>query len=337
MEGQEHRRQRLLVGTILMLVLLGALVVALDWREVRGLVGEVDWELAPLALLFTAISYACLSYGLAAVYRIFGIRMGQRDLLEIGFVSIVLNQLITVGGLAGLSLRVLLMRQRGLATADIVAPSLFHSYFNNLAMFSLLPVGLVHLLVSYPLSPGQAIGVGVVAGVVALFLVLASLVVFSTSARVAALRVLARGWLLVARRDIRASLGEFGTALGRGVAVTRARPFVLSLPLGLIVGDWVASVAALWFCFDALGSPLGLGVLLTGFGVGITVGLLSMVPGGLGVQEASMSGIYVLLGVPLHQAVLAAILFRVTYYFIPFVASLGFYRRLLKVTGQARA
>ena len=337
MEGQEHRRQRLLVGAVFILVLLGALLVALDWREVKRLVGEADWKLVPLALLFTAISYACLSYGLAAVYRIFGIRMGQRDLLEIGFVSIVLNHLITVSGLAGLSLRVLLMRQRGLATADIVAPSLFHSYFNNLAMFSLLPVGLAHLLVSHPLSPGKAIGVGVVAGVIALFLLLASVVVFIASARAAILSVLGRGWGFVAHRDIQPSLDEFGAALGRGVAVTRARPFVLSLPLGLIVGDWVTSVAALWFCFDALGSPLGLGVLLTGFAVGITVGLLSMVPGGLGVQEASMSGVYALLGVPLHQAVLAAILFRVTYYFIPFVASLGFYRRLLKVTGQARA
>ena len=73
-----------------------------------------------------------------------------------------------------------------------------------------------------------------------------------------------------------------------------------------------------------------MGVLITGFAVGITVGVLSLVPGGLGVQELSMAGIYSLLGVPFAQAVLVASLFRVVYYFIPFVMSLSFYRRLLR-------
>jgi uncharacterized membrane protein YbhN (UPF0104 family) len=43
-----------------------------------------------------------------------------------------------------------------------------------------------------------------------------------------------------------------------------------------------------------------------------------------------MAGIYALLGVPISSAVLAAILFRIVYYFLPFLASLGFYRRLLR-------
>jgi uncharacterized membrane protein YbhN (UPF0104 family) len=43
-----------------------------------------------------------------------------------------------------------------------------------------------------------------------------------------------------------------------------------------------------------------------------------------------MAGIYALLGVPVRTAVLAAILYRIVYYFLPFFVSLGFYRRLLK-------
>ena len=75
---------------------------------------------------------------------------------------------------------------------------------------------------------------------------------------------------------------------------------------------------------------MGLGTLLTGFSLGITAGFVSLVPGGLGVQEGSMAGIYALLGVPIGVAIVAAILFRIVYYFIPFLASLGFYRRLLR-------
>ena len=91
----------------------------------------------------------------------------------------------------------------------------------------------------------------------------------------------------------------------------------------------VGSVIALQFSFAALGSRIEFGALVTGFAIGVTAGVLSLVPGGLGIQEGSMAGVFALLGVPLHRAVLAAILFRVVFYFVPFIISLFFYRRLL--------
>ena len=116
----------------------------------------------------------------------------------------------------------------------------------------------------------------------------------------------------------------------------RMHPHVLFLPVILIVADWVFTLAALWLCFHALGVYLGPDVLITGFSVGIIAGVISMIPGGLGVQEGSMSSMYALLGVPFEHAILGAILFRVVYYFVPFLFSLGFYRQLLRETVQAR-
>ena len=122
----------------------------------------------------------------------------------------------------------------------------------------------------------------------------------------------------------------------RGVTSIRHRPGVLLILLLVAIGDWVGTVAALWFCFAALGTFLGVGTLITGFSLGITAGFISMVPGGLGVQEGSMVGIYTLLGVPVRTAVLAAILFRIVYYFVPFLISLGFYHRLLRESSKTQ-
>jgi uncharacterized protein (TIRG00374 family) len=97
-----------------------------------------------------------------------------------------------------------------------------------------------------------------------------------------------------------------------------------------MAGEWAFQAVALWFCFDALGNTPNLGVLLSGFGIGLSAGNLSMVPGGLGVQEASMAGIYALLGMSFAQAALVAILFRVVSDFIPFFISLPFYARLIR-------
>ncbi len=77
-------------------------------------------------------------------------------------------------------------------------------------------------------------------------------------------------------------------------------------------------------------------MLLLGFTVGILAGNLSFIPGGLGVQEASMAGVYALLGVPFVKATFTSILFRVLYDFIPFAVSLGFYHPLLRTSRQAR-
>lgn len=104
---------------------------------------------------------------------------------------------------------------------------------------------------------------------------------------------------------------------------------MLVLLSALILADWGATVLVVIFCFSAFGDPIGLGVLITGFAVGIAVGLFSMIPGGLRAQEASMAGIYSLLGIPLEQAVLVSLLFRLVYYFVPFGVSLVLYRRLL--------
>ena len=72
------------------------------------------------------------------------------------------------------------------------------------------------------------------------------------------------------------------------------------------------------------------GVVVTGFAVGVAAGVMSMVPGGLGVQEGSMAGAYHLLGVPLEQGVLVSFLFRLVYYMVPFGVSLLFYPNVLR-------
>jgi uncharacterized membrane protein YbhN (UPF0104 family) len=74
-----------------------------------------------------------------------------------------------------------------------------------------------------------------------------------------------------------------------------------------------------------------LGSLITGFNFGITLTAISFIPGDMGVQEASIAGILAIFGVPFSQGVLGVILFRVLYYFVPFILNLGFYC-LLKET-----
>jgi uncharacterized protein (TIRG00374 family) len=336
MEDAKPSRQRWATAFVIVLILGGLAVVFLDWNQVRKILSQTDWKLVPLALLVTTISYTSLSYGWAVTNRIFGVRMRRRDLAQIGFVSTVLNHLVSAGGAAGFSVRFLMMGAQGATIKDIVAASLFYSYLSGLGMLALLPISLVYLFVKHPLSSSAAAGIGIGAVALLVLFFVASALVFARSLRIRVLHFLSRAAKVIIHRELTSTMDEFDETMTRGVAAMRHRPLTFALLMGSIALDWSSSMASLWFCFDALGDPVKVGVLITGFAIGVTAGVLSMVPGGLGVQEGSMSGVYALLGVPLHQAVLAAILFRVVYYLVPYLVSLGFYWRLLRQMRQAK-
>jgi uncharacterized membrane protein YbhN (UPF0104 family) len=64
MKLDKSRQQRIIALTVVAFVLLAILLVALDWNEVRQLVDKANWGLTLVALLFTALSYLCLSCSL---------------------------------------------------------------------------------------------------------------------------------------------------------------------------------------------------------------------------------------------------------------------------------
>lgn len=324
--------QRIAIIVVVLFIIAGILIVALDWNAMRRVINQANWSLLVPALLFMVISYTCLSFSSARVYRTFGINLGFADLLEISFVGNVITYLMNVGGVTGVSLEFVLMKKRGIATENILAPSLFQLYFGSLMLIALLPTGMFIVVADPAISGNTRLGLSIAAGILTLLLIAAGIILVKASVRSAILRGLNRATHFITRHDISSALNDFDTAMTRGVSIIRHRPALLSMLLMLTIGDWASTVVCLWFCFFALGNPIGIGALLTGFSLGIAAGFISLIPGGLGVQEGSMTGIYALLGVPVNTAFLAAILFRIIYYFIPFLISLGFYCRLLRTS-----
>jgi len=330
MKLDKSRQQRIIALTVVAFVLLAILLVALDWNEARQVVDKADWRLTLVALLFTALSYLCLSYSFVMVNRVFGIGMAWRELLEIGFVSTALANVTGLGGAAGHSLRLVVMQRQGMPSGNILAASIFHTYLYGVTMLGLLPLGLIYLIANHQLGEGVAMGLRFATVMLVIAIIVASAIVFVSSIRSMVLRILNRLQRLFKPRSSISFLSDFDATLTLGAAKIRSHPLALALPLGSMLANMVFTLVSLWFCFDAIGDPLGFGVLVTGFVIGISAGILSMVPGGLGVQEASMAGMYALFGVPFTQAVLAAVLFRVVYDFVPFFMSLAMYRRLLR-------
>jgi uncharacterized protein (TIRG00374 family) len=164
--------------------------------------------------------------------------------------------------------------------------------------------------------------------------ILATFLIFRRKMRKGLVHLLVKAADTLLHRDISAPLERFDATMDQGVQAMRDKPSALAIIAGLIAIDWACSALALWFCFRAFDVTPSPGQLISGFVIGTVAGVASLIPAGLGIQEASMTGIFGLFDIPLEQAVLASILYRVVYSVIPYLVSLGFYKLVLRLEDE---
>ncbi len=214
--------------------------------------------------------------------------------------------------------------------ADALAASLFNTYLNAVVLVSLTPFGLMRILREHKLGASVENSLLVGTSLLSVTLVALGFAMFKSSVRqffITVFKTWARkcGQLDVLEKFIL----SFDNTFDRGALQFRRHRKVVAWTITLMLADWLFAAAALWFCLDAMAAPIDIGILLTGFCAAMALAFVSMIPGGLGVQEGSMTAIFVGFGVDPEQAVLAALAFRLVYQTLPFVISLPLYKRLM--------
>ncbi|MBP6786350.1 MAG: UPF0104 family protein [Candidatus Promineofilum sp.] len=78
-----------------------------------------------------------------------------------------------------------------------------------------------------------------------------------------------------------------------------------------------SDIFTLYILFLAAGYRVSPGLLLAGYGLPLLVGRLPLVPGGVGVVEATMTAVFIGLGAPPHATVVATLGYRLFSFWIP--------------------
>jgi uncharacterized protein (TIRG00374 family) len=334
MEVTKPPHSRLITALMIAILVIGAVLVILDWQNIHQVLLEADWRFIPLVLIFTILSYSFYSLAYGLVARLLGIKMRLAELAEACFISTVVNHVLTSGGVVGYSLRYLLMKMYNVSLNEVLSSSFLHYYLTSLDMLTILPLSFLYLMLHSVVPRGVAIALGMMTLIFGLILVLITVLVIFPSRRRPIINLFAAITKKLLKRDLSVWLDQFDETLTHGTQVIRRKPLALLWIMLLTVLDFASSIAALGFVFEALGPGVKAGALVSGYVIGIMAGLISMIPGGFGIQEGSMAGTYALLGVHLEQAVLAVILFRLLYYLVPYFLILPFYRRLLQQAGK---
>ena len=106
---------------------------------------------------------------------------------------------------------------------------------------------------------------------------------------------------------------------------------------------WTGDLLCAWAALRAFGVSIGVLPLLVGYSTGLLSEMLPLPAGGAGGVDAALTGGFVLSGIPLSSALLAAVTFRLFTFWLPMVLALlsvvtvGSLRRRLKEIATARA
>ena len=309
------------LGLLVLLVLLS------DGRELLRTAANIEPALLALPVALTVLSYAAMSRSYQGIAEAAGCRLGFGEWLRITFVSNTVNYLVTSGGLSGFAVRMYLLSQRGIPSGRAVLISLVQTFLTNFTLLFFIAIGFATLVLRHHLEPAAlgaaSTGVAVFAGLLAYGILL----VYHRRLRRRTLLFLADAAHRVLRRLVprwtprRVGLWRFQHNLNEGLEFLFSRKDRMLGPAAWITLDWALTIAILWSAFRSVHYPIAPGLVVIGFGVGILFSLVSLVPGGLGVMEGSMTAVFVSLSVPLEPAVVAVLIFRLAYYVIPLLVS----------------
>jgi uncharacterized protein (TIRG00374 family) len=337
-------RRLLLLGTALAgLAVLVALVVLADGRELLHIASSIPAYGFALPLLFSFLSYAAMARSYQGIADLAGPALPFPVWLRITFVSNTVNYVVTSAGLSGFAVRMYLLSQYGVQSGRAVLISLVQTFLTNVTLLIFILAGFVSLLMRQQLTGTPLV---VAAAFLALFTaVLLYGIVLLLHRR---LRRLTLFWMgNVAHRVLRrfapsrtpklVRFWRFQHRLDTGIQFLLSRPVGMLAPTAWITFDWILTSGVLWAAFRAVSHPLSPGLVMVGFGVGLFFSLVSFVPGGLGIMEGSMAAVFVGLGVPFEKAIVAILIFRLSYHLIPLVVSVFLFHGVFRAARRAIA
>lgn len=95
---------------------------------------------------------------------------------------------------------------------------------------------------------------------------------------------------------------------GIGLFGKKKRSSIFALMAGLMY--WLGDITCFYFVFLSFGYHIHIGVLIFGYCIASFLGMISFIPGGLGVTEGTMGLLYSALGVPASLALMSVLVFR---------------------------
>jgi glycosyltransferase 2 family protein len=308
-------------------------------RLVQGF-HDFNQALAVLSVLSSVLSYLCIAAVLHRLLRGMGFHLTFATSFRISLVSTTINYIMAIGGLSGVAAKVYLLARENVPPSRTLSISMVHGFLTNTVALVFVYLGFFFLYSQYKMSVREK-EVGVFVLLVAFALTWFTVqVILHEGFRKRLWQLLMRAATAISHRlhdprwfhQDRAEgfFENFNESMNALVGNAR----ILLAPATYALLDWFFMFFCLKWSFGAIGYPVDNYSLMVGFSMGIFAGLFSITPISIGIMEGSMAGSFYLMGLDYDRALLAVLLYRFSYFFLPTMASLFFFRHFVKSSAE---
>lgn len=278
--------------------------------RVLELAGHAEPAWLILAVLLQIVTYAASAAVLHRPLRACHVRLGLAPLARLGLAKLFTDQALPSAGVGGT-----LILAQGLARRGVPRE----------AAVGAIVLDLVAFYAAQALACAIALGVlyahgeldAPILALAAVFALLALAIPGSVLAL--AVRGVSRAPRVLLRLEATRGLIELlGSAPQRLLRDGRVIASTTALQLLVVVLD----AASLWAVLHAIGAPESPMVPFAAHVIATTIGIVSVLPGGIGVFEASAIGVLVITDIPLETALAATLIDRAISFWLPMIPGL---------------
>jgi glycosyltransferase 2 family protein len=331
-------RKRFLLAGFLGLCILFYTIKQADLRLLVTNIKDIHLLWGPLVVLSSALSYICIAAVLHRLLRSMGHSIPFASSFRISLVSCTLNYVMTIGGLSGVAAKVYLLAKERIPPSNTLSISMVHGFLTNTVAVVFIYLGFFFLYSEYKLSAREK-EVGVFILLIAFLLSWITIqTIIHESFRKKLWQICFWMAMFVCRkvhhplwlREERAQ--AFFANFNNSLNEIMTNSAILLIPAIYAMLDWLLMFLCLKCSFLAVRYPVDNMTLLVGFSVSIFLNLFSLTPASIGLMEGSMAACFYLMGLDYNHALLATLIYRFAYYYLPILISLFFYKQFFVST-----
>lgn len=300
-----------------------AVARATEFERFLGTVAGARWPWIVVAAVLQLVYYQVFTAVYQSAFATAGIPMRLRSLLPVVFASLFVNVTAPTGGASGAALFVDDAVRRGHSAARAALGTLLALIADLTAFVVILAPALAVLSVTHTLRPYEVIGVLVLLTILAGLTGLLMLGLWRPAHARRLLSWVQRAAGTVARWARRGPwlpeqwAEDQAGELAAMAETIRTRPWQAGRVLAVALAAHALDLLSLYALFLAFSRPVGIGVLVAGYAMGILFWIVALTPQGIGVVEGVMALVYASLGVPAAQATAVALSFRGLTFWLP--------------------
>ncbi|HYA39814.1 MAG TPA: lysylphosphatidylglycerol synthase transmembrane domain-containing protein [Syntrophobacteraceae bacterium] len=336
-------RKRFWVAAFFGMIVLFLTVKQADLHKFAQHLGGIEplWAAAVLGSAF--LSYACVAGVLDKLLRGIGLSISFVSCFKISMLSCTLNYLMSVAGLSGVAAKVYLLSREEIPPSNTLSVSIIHGFLTNTIAVLFIYLGFFYLYSQHQITERDQQVLGI------MVLLVGFLLTWLTVQTIVHERFRKKIWHVVLRVVVflcerigrphwisRERAGIFFENFNQSLNMIMGNRAILLAPASLALLDWIFMFLCLKFSFIAINYPLSNKVLMVGFSIGLFMGLFSLTPASIGVMEGSMAWSFYLMDLDYESCLLAILIYRVAYYYIPIAVSVLFLKRFFPASELAR-